>query len=112
LQRTGQLTDDRVLDVKVSDLLIDLRFRFRGRSLEAWSDISRRGVWDHSLVRPWPSGEPVLQQVEQAVESPVRDIHIPCIRSTLESQVTAPIGRLNADLRAEPGQRMEVLFAL
>jgi hypothetical protein len=33
LQRTGQLTDDRVLNVEVVDLLIHLRFRFGDRSL-------------------------------------------------------------------------------
>ena len=35
LQRTGQLTNDRVLNVEVVDLLIHLRFRFRDQSLGA-----------------------------------------------------------------------------
>ena len=35
LQRTGQLTDDRILNVEVVDLLIFLRFWFGDRSLGA-----------------------------------------------------------------------------
>jgi hypothetical protein len=44
LQRTGQLADDLVLDGKTIDRLNHLRFRFEDMSLDAWSDISRRGV--------------------------------------------------------------------
>jgi len=44
LQRTGQLADDLVLDGETIDRLNHLRFRFGDMSLEAWSDISRRGV--------------------------------------------------------------------
>ncbi len=44
LQRTGQLADDLVLDGETIDRLNHLRFRFEDMSLDAWSDISRRGV--------------------------------------------------------------------
>jgi hypothetical protein len=40
LQRTGQLTDDRVLDVEVVGFFIHLGLRFGDRGLGAWRDIS------------------------------------------------------------------------
>jgi hypothetical protein len=72
----GQLANDRILDAEGIDLVIRLGFWLRDRSLRAWSGISRRCVLFHDL--PWqrPSCELVLQQVEQAVESRIRECNL------------------------------------
>jgi hypothetical protein len=67
---------------------------------------------DLDLVRPWPSGEPIVQQVEQAVESCIRDVHCGSLRSAVESQASAPVGGFGADLRPEPGQWMKIVLVL
>jgi hypothetical protein len=54
---------------------------------------------------PWPDCETFLQQVEQAVESRVREIHFRSVRSTIESQAPELVGRIATDLWPEPGQR-------
>jgi hypothetical protein len=61
------------------------------------------------LPRPWPDCEPVLQQVEQAVESPIREVHLWQLRRAIQSQAPALVGRLSADLRSKPGQRRQVV---
>ena len=63
-------------------------------------------------LRLRPSGEPVLQEIEQAVESRIRDIHLRSVRSAIQSQASALVGGLGADLRSEPGQRRQVLLVL
>jgi hypothetical protein len=60
---------------------------------------------------PWrrPGCEPVLKQVEQAVESGVCKVNLRHSRSAIQSQTPALVCGLATDLRTKPEQRRQVL---
>jgi hypothetical protein len=63
-------------------------------------------------VRLRPSGEPVLQEVEQAVKRGIRDIYLWNVRSAIQSQASALVYGLGADLWSKPWQHRQVLPVL
>ncbi|MBQ0819936.1 hypothetical protein KBI52_06860 [Microvirga sp. HBU67558] len=71
LQRTGQVTDDSVLNVEVVDLLIHLRFRVRDRSPQDWEVAAEQPVrtglaFVDAVSRLSAVGESLLVRVEIA----------------------------------------------
>jgi hypothetical protein len=64
------------------------------------------------LIPQWPSCEPVLQQIKYAVESSLREVHLRCLRQTLQSNPPAQVSALGTDLRTKPGQGLKLLALL
>jgi hypothetical protein len=52
-----------------------------------------------SLIPQWPSCEPVLQQIKHAVESSFREVHLRCLRQTIQSNPPAQVSAPATDLR-------------
>ena len=94
-QRTGELPDDAVLDLKVIAMLV--RLSVRG-GLESWNHLSRsfRQVGFRAVV----------QDVEQALKSSVGDLHLPPRRQASKRHGAALVSRVFTHLRPEPGRRL------
>jgi hypothetical protein len=85
LQSPRQLADDRVLDPEMIDLRIRFGSRRGHRSIGGERNISRGCARLLGLHLNRPGGEPVLEKIEQAVESRVRHIHLWSVRSAIQS---------------------------
>ncbi len=103
--------NDRILNTEIID---PIRF-FRSRGYRSARGLRAIGCGFVRLLGvPWrgPGCEPVLQQVEQAVESRVREVNVRCGRSTINSLAPALVSGLGADLRPELGRWRDILPVL
>src|SRR5215207_3309523 len=95
-QRTGQFSDDIVLNATIIDVLIVVTRRCR---LQRTCSRRQTSIWLFrrcSLI-PWPSCKPVLQQIKHAVESSLGEVHLRCPRQTIQSDPPAQVSALATD---------------
>jgi hypothetical protein len=111
LQSPRQLANDRILNAEIIALI--RFFLLHGyRNARGLKAIGYRFVCFLGVSWRGPACEPVLQQIEQAVESSVCEFNLRRSRSAIQSQAPALVCGLGADLRPKPRQWKKIMLVL